>query len=277
LQKSNKDLKRAQRKIRKSYKELKSLDVEKDKFISVAAHELKTPLTVIGGYSQLLKDDKIGIKKRKRFLTILGDESKRLSQLVSEMLDLSRIDLDAVRYNVERVDIYKFMKNIEHEFVPKIREKRLKYQFNLKKNLPRIEIDRNKLQQILTNVLSNSIKYTLKGKVIVEVIKKGKNIEFSVTDTGIGIDKKYHKKIFERFFNIETPALKEVDSTGLGLSIVKEYVENLGGKIWLKSELRKGSTFYIKLPIKTKLKSDNERVRFLYEKNKVNRKTYKKK
>jgi signal transduction histidine kinase len=265
LQGSNKKLRKAQIKLKKNVKQLEKLDEAKDHFISIAAHELKTPLTTISGYSQLLKKSKIikNPKKRKMFLQIVDNESKRLSQLVSEMLDLSRIDMGATRFNIENIDIYELMENIDYEFRNIIQKKGISYEFKLDKNLPKIKTDKDKLHEIITNLVSNSLKYSIKGKITVRAKKKNKNILFTVADTGKGIPKKYHKKIFERFFQVDSTLSREVGGTGLGLSIAKEYAERLGGKIWFKSKVGKGTTFFVKIPIKTKIKARSDRVKII--------------
>lgn len=265
LQNSNKKLKKSQKKLNKTLRGLKQLDEEKDHFISVAAHELKTPLTAITGYAQLLKRNKVikNARKRNLFLDIVDNESKRLSQLVSEMLDLSRIDMGATRFNIEQVNIYDVMEGVEHEFRHKVEEKKLKYEFKLQRNLPKMATDKDKLHEIIINLVSNSLKYSTKGKIIVRVKKKGAYIEFSVSDNGPGISKKYHKKIFQRFFQVDASLSRDVGGTGLGLSIVKEHVEKMNGKIWLKSKKGKGATFFVKLPIKAKINAPKERIKVI--------------
>ena len=255
LEQSNKNLKKAQSELRKNYKELKKLDVEKDNFISIAAHELKTPLTAIGGYAQLLKNDKMvsNSKKRHQFLDILEDESKRLSILVTDILNLSRLDLGVMRYFIEDVNIYSLIKNIENEFKPKLKSCKLKNEFIVQKGIPTIKTDKNKLHEILTNFLSNAIKYTPKGKITVKVERDGSFVKFSVEDTGIGIARKDYKKIFKRFSQIDSSLTRKHKGTGLGLSICKEFVTDLGGKIWFKSKAGKGTTFYFKLPFVSKV------------------------
>jgi signal transduction histidine kinase len=242
--------------LKKNYRELKQLDVKKDEFISIAAHELKTPLTSMSGYAQLLKREKVikNRKKRNEFLDILDQESQRQAQLVSEILNLSRIDLGVMKYIIEELDIYEFMKKIEDQYSIKIKEKGLKYEFKIDKNLPKIKTDKNKLYEIMTNLIINAVHYTPKGKITVKVSRKGKFIQFIVKDTGVGISKKYHKKIFERFFQVDSSYTREVGGTGLGLSLCKEYIEKMGGKIRVKSIKGKGSTFYFTIPIKAELK-----------------------
>lgn len=255
LEQSNKKLRKAETELSKNYKELKKLDVEKDEFISIATHELKTPLTAIGGYAQLLKDEKIAKNsgKRRQFLDVLDNESKRLSGLVTDILNLSRIDLGVMRYDIESVDIYELMKAVESEFGTKISQSGLEKEFALEKNLPKIDTDKYKLHEIMDNLISNAIKYTPKGKITIRVVKRGGFIQFSIEDTGIGIKRKDYIKIFKRFSQIDSSITRKYRGSGLGLSICKEYVDKLGGNIWFKSRLGKGSTFYFKLPIKSKV------------------------
>jgi signal transduction histidine kinase len=258
LEDSNRKLKKAEGSLRKNYKELKKLDVKKDEFISIAAHELKTPLTVMSGYANLLKDEKVirNQNKRKRFLDIIEDESKRQAQLVSEILDLSRIDLGVMKYVIEELNLYEFIKSLEDQFGPKIKENGLSYEFRIEDKLPKIETDKEKLYEILMNLINNAIKFTSEGKITVKIERNGDYIQFSVADTGIGISRKYYNKLFTRFFQVDSSYTRSVGGTGLGLSLCKEYTEKLGGDIWLKSKVGKGTTFYFRIPIKTTVKKN---------------------
>jgi len=258
LEDSNRKLKKAEGSLRKNYTELKKLDVKKDEFISIAAHELKTPLTVMSGYANLLKDEKVirNQNKRKRFLDIIEDESKRQAQLVSEILDLSRIDLGVMKYVIEELNLYEFIKSLEDQFGPKIKENGLSYEFRIEDKLPKIETDKEKLYEILMNLINNAIKFTSEGKITVKIERNGDYIQFSVADTGIGISRKYYNKLFTRFFQVDSSYTRSVGGTGLGLSLCKEYTEKLGGDIWLKSKVGKGTTFYFRIPIKTTVKKN---------------------
>jgi signal transduction histidine kinase len=253
LDETNRRLMEAQSQLKKSFKELKKLDVDKDRFISIAAHELKTPMTAISGFAQLLENEKIIENKeiRSKYLKIIETEIKRLSKLVTEVLDLSRIDLGTMKFTIEDVDIIKQMEEIKNEMTQRVSKKGLKLYFNIDRKLPIIKTDKEKLMEILINLIDNAVKYTPKGSIKVEIRKEGDHIKFSVADTGIGVSKKYFSRLFTRFYQIESPFTRKAGGTGLGLSICKEYVENLSGKIWLKSKVGKGTTFYFTLPIKT--------------------------
>lgn len=260
LDETNKKLLETQKKLKISLRELKKLDFEKDEFISVAAHELKTPMTAIHGFSQLLENEKIIKNKetRDRYLKIIKEEVERLSRLVTDVLDLSRADLGALKFTIEEVDIAKLLEETRNELLSKIKEKGLKLNVNIGNDLPTIMADREKLKQILINLIGNSLKFTEKGSIDVEVRRENNNVKFSVADTGIGIAKKDFGKVFKRFSQLESAYTRKVGGTGLGLSICKEMIKAMNGDIWFESRLGKGSKFSFLLPIKTggKLKED---------------------
>ncbi|MEM5794202.1 MAG: ATP-binding protein [Candidatus Aenigmatarchaeota archaeon] len=260
LNETNKKLLEAQKKLKKSYMELKKLDVEKDRFISIAAHELKTPMTAISGFAQLLKDEEIikDKEKRLRYLKIIEDEIKRLSALITDVLDLSRIDLGTIKVFVEEVNINEILNDVKNEMIELAKEKSLYLNVEVEKGISNVLTDREKLKRILLNLVSNSIKYTEKGGITIKAEKEGDEIKFSVSDTGIGIPKEHFNKIFTRFFQVSSPYTRKAKGSGLGLSICKELVELLGGRIWFDSEVGKGTTFYFTLPLKYKEKKTNK-------------------
>lgn len=257
LNETNKKLKKAQSELRKSFRELKKLDIEKDRFISIAAHELKTPLTTLHGFSQLLQNEKIlkDPEKRKKYLKIIEEETIRLSRLVTNVLELSRFDLGTLKLKIEDVKIPEILNDIKNQMEEDIKEKGLKLIIKTESKLPKIRTDKEKLREILINLISNSVKFTERGEITVECKKIDNNtVQFSVTDTGIGIPKSSYNKIFTRFFQVESPYVRKTKGSGLGLSICKALVETLGGKIWFKSKLGKGTTFFFTLPINFKSK-----------------------
>ncbi len=252
MDETNKKLVKLQRELKRSLRELKEADVKKNEFISIASHELKTPLTAIHGFSQLLQSPKIfnDYGKSKKYLKIMEKETQRLSKIVNDMLSLSRIDLGTIKQNLEETDIKKFMEDIERETKRMIKEKGLKYEFKIDENLSRIITDKEKLTEILLNLINNAVKFTPKGKIIVKAFKEKNNIHFVVKDTGIGISKENQKKIFDRFYQVDSSYTRKASGTGLGLSLCKEYLELMGGRIWIKSKLGRGSEFHFIIPIK---------------------------
>jgi len=248
---ANRELTEAHEKLQDSLKKLKEVDVKKDEFISIAAHELKTPLTSIHGFSQLLLNPSV-MKvsgKRSKYLSIIESETKRLSNLVTEILDLSRIDLGTIKFIIEDVNTSEILNDIKKEMEIQILSKGLKPVYRIESNLPKIATDKERLVQILMNLINNSVKYTPKGSITVKAYREKEFIHFAVKDTGIGIPKEHHSKIFQRFYQVDSSYTRASGGTGLGLSLCKEFVASLGGKIWFTSAFGKGSEFHFILPI----------------------------
>ena len=249
---ANRKLIKTQEELSESLKKLKETDIKKDQFISIAAHELKTPLTSIHGFSQLLQNKDVikDAEKRNKYLNIMDHETKRLSKLVTDILDLSRIDLGALKLAIEEIDLNEMMDGIQKEMNVQMKQKGLASEYDIEKGLPKITTDREKLTEIMINLINNSIKYTPSGKITVKVFREKENIHFMVKDTGIGIAKEHHTQIFERFYQVDSSYTRSAGGVGLGLSLCHEFVNALGGRIWFNSELGKGSDFHFTLPIK---------------------------
>jgi signal transduction histidine kinase len=256
VDKTNMELMEAQKQLKKSLAELEEVDIKKNQFISIAAHELKTPLTSIHGFSQLLLNKKVAenIKMRNNYLKIMDHETRRLANLVDDILDLSRIDMGTMKFNMEMIDINELLDSIRKEADVLIKKKGLKAEYEISKNLPKVRTDPEKLTQVLINLMNNAVKYTPRGKVTLDVSRDEGGIHFVVKDTGIGIPKNKHEKIFERFYQIDSSYTRSAGGTGLGLALCKEFIEMLGGEIWMNSEPKKGSEFHVSLPIKASLK-----------------------
>jgi signal transduction histidine kinase len=249
---SNRELVVTKGDLEESLRKLQEVDTKKDEFISIAAHELKTPLTSIHGFSQLLRDSKISIdtEKRNKYLEIIDKESMRLAKLVSEILDLSRIDMGTIRFALEEVDLNALSESLLKEMDGPIKAKGLKLESSIEKNLPKISTDRERLTQVVINLLTNAMKYTPSGKIMLAIGRDGANVRFSVKDTGIGIAKENHSRIFQRFYQVDSSYTRSAGGTGLGLSLCKEFVTKLGGEIWFESAFGKGSEFIFTLPLK---------------------------
>jgi methyl-accepting chemotaxis protein len=249
---ANVELKKSKKALEESYGKLKEVDVKKDEFISVAAHELKTPLTAIHGFSQLLKSEKTMKDKNstKKYLDIIDKETKRLANLVTNILELSRADLGTLKILYEKIDLKGLLNIVIKEMEVHAKSKRLSLEMDVEKDIGSVETDREKLTQILINLINNAIKYTPKGSIRLSVSKERGSIHFSVKDTGIGIAKENISNLFHRFYQVDSTYTRKVGGTGLGLSICKEYVNAMGGRVWVESELNKGSTFHFMIPIK---------------------------
>ena len=252
MEETNKNLVKTQQQLKETLKELKESDIKKDEFISIAAHELKTPLTSIHGFSQLLLSPGIAAdaEKRGKFLRIMEKESMRLAKLVNDILDLSRIDLGTIKVNNEEIDTSQLMDDVEREMDIPMKERGLRSEYDIEKGLPRMVTDQEKLREILMNIISNAIKYTPKGKISVKVWTEDGNLQVMVKDTGIGISEEQQKKLFHRFYQIDSSYTRKAGGAGLGLALSKEFVELMGGRIWIISQEGKGSEFHFTLPIR---------------------------
>jgi signal transduction histidine kinase len=251
MDEANTKLVKTQEELKRSLSELKEVDQKKNEFISIAAHELKTPLTSIHGFAQLLikAGGSFSAEKKAKYLKIVESETKRLAGLVNDILDLSRIDLGTIKMSYDKLDLHEFMSGMKKEMTIPIKEKGLKAKFSMGKNLPLITADREKLTQILINIINNAIKYTPKGSIIVGLEKEGGSVHFSVKDTGIGIKKENLERIFERFYQVDSSYTRAAGGTGLGLAITKEFIKLMGGRIWVESRPDMGSEFHFTLPV----------------------------
>ena len=231
---------------------LTALDKQKDEFISVAAHELKTPLTSIRGFSEVMHDDAIlaDVEKSKHYLDLISKNTNRLYDLVLDLVDSSRLSVGKLKLNMEEVNVDNLFNDIKENMSYSITTKGLIADFKIEPNLPHIQADYERVMQVLRNLISNSVKFTTSGMIALNICREGDFVKFIVKDTGQGIPKENYEYIFSRFYQVDSSATRKVGGSGLGLSICKGLVENMGGKIWFESELGKGSTFYFTIPIK---------------------------
>ncbi|RLC81977.1 MAG: hypothetical protein DRI61_03125 [Chloroflexi bacterium] len=228
------------------------IDRMKTEFISTVSHELRTPMTSIKGYTDLLYMGMVGElnERQKRFLRIVKNNADRLATLVSDILDISRIESGRIRLNLQPVDLTEVLDEVTPVFQRTIEEKSLNYIVNIPDDLPPLWADRDRLNQILTNLISNACNYTTEGGTVkVEARVVDDKVQVDVTDTGIGIAPEDLPKVFDRFFRADNPVVRQSPGTGLGLSITKAFVEMHGGEIWVRSQLGKGSTFSFTIPI----------------------------
>lgn len=238
--------------LRTANERLKELDVEKDNFLNMASHELNTPLAAIKGYLSMILDEHIGgqlSETHKKYLSNVNVSAKRLSHMVKDLLNVSRIKQHRIHLIYSEVDVNALIEQSVAEVKPNINEMKHTLAVHLDKNMPKTWADSDRVQEIIINLLGNSIKYTNEGgQIEVHSEHDAKNILVYVKDNGIGIDKANFSKIFGQFEQGSNNQ-NQMKGTGLGLFIVKNLVEIHGGKIWFESELGKGTTFYFTLPI----------------------------
>lgn len=235
-----------------NYKQVEKL---KSDFVSIASHELRTPLTVVNGYLSLLTSGDLGKlsdahknPQQEGILKKVYLETKRLSSLVEDLLNISRIEEGRLRVDLEPIDLAKLAQETVAEYNLLAESKNLNMEF-VGGEKPMVVLgDSNRLKQVFTNLIDNALKYTEKGKVVVKVTKEVGEVVVSVTDTGPGIPPKLQGIIFEKFQQAPGSYLKENNGTGLGLFIVKGIVELHLGKVWLESKAGVGTTFFFSLP-----------------------------
>ena len=230
----------------------REIDQAKTEFVSLASHQLKTPLSAINWYSEMVLEEEVGPlnEKQKEYLKNLYDANRRMVELVNSLLNVSVIDLGAFAVEPSPTDFSAVADEVLTELKPQIDLKKLRLDKEYDKQVPSINADPKLLRIIFHNLLSNAVKYTAPNGVIGLALKKeGDNILIRVTDTGYGIPAADQGKIFTKLFRADNVRDKEAEGTGLGLYIVKAVVEAGGGRIWFDSLEGRGTSFFITLPL----------------------------
>lgn len=229
---------------------LKELEKIRQDFVANVSHELRTPLTTIKGYAETLLEGALREEVAFQFVQVIKRHTDRLTKIVEDLLMLSKIESKEFQLKVEVISL----RDLIDDVIDFVKEPAEKKKISISRNeIPSslaLEADRNYLEQVLTNLLDNAIKYTPEGgRVTISAIEKDRGeIQFSIEDNGIGIPKEDIPRIFERFYRVDKGRSQELGGTGLGLSIVKHLVQAHGGRVWVESQLGKGSTFYFTLP-----------------------------
>ena len=223
-------------------------------FVSLASHQLRTPLSAIKWYLEILMSERAGKlnEKQNQYLKEIYRSAERAINLVNDLLDVSRIQEGEIHLDLRPIRIDKVVEEIVDNFATLIRSTQVKINFEIINGpLPEVEADQDKLKRVIVNLLSNSIKYTpAGGKVRIAVEKEKNYIRASVTDSGVGIPREEQIQIFQKFFRSANVVKMVPDGTGLGLFIAKSLVEAMGGKIGFQSKEGQGTTFYFTLPLK---------------------------
>lgn len=244
-------------KVHKSYKELQAQNAkvlaaieEKQRFFRSISHELRTPLTSVIAFSELLiedTDEPLTSRQKMALERVVGNAYKLLS-LVNDLLDLSKLEVHKMTVELTSVKLDRFLTQLIDNMVPLARDRNIAVKLSIPPNMPDIYTDEQKLGQILLNLLSNAIKFTREGSVNIAVLKNGKSISISVTDTGVGISPDDIKDIFREFYQGSKRG-KGQRGTGLGLAIAQKLAILLGGKLTVESTEGIGSTFTLSLPV----------------------------
>ena len=256
----------------------KELEEERERmdFISTASHEMRTPVASIEGYLGLAMNPATATvdERAMQYLNKAHESSQHLGRLFQDLLDTTKLDDGKIRTHMEPVEIVSVVKEYADAQLPNIKAKGLNYQFGTNDadkqfgglNINQViyaSIDRDFLQEIINNLIENAIKYTPAGWITVNVKADDYNVQIIVEDTGIGIPRDETEHIFQKFYRVDNSDTREIGGTGLGLALVKQRVELMGGKIWVESEQGKGSRFIVMVPRLSKETYDQQR--FLFE------------
>lgn len=230
------------------------LNKMKNEFVSVASHQLRTPLSAIKWEVEVLTTkQKKGLNaKQLSILENINNLSFRMTRLVNDLLDVARIDQKRLILRKEPVDLVNITNKIINEVETLAKSRNIEISFNVaKKKMPLVLGDPERLKLVVENLISNSIKYiTKRGKIDIKLVKKDSSLIFSIRDNGVGIPEEQQDQIFDKFFRSDNIVKYQTEGTGLGLYITKNIIEQSGGKIWFQSIENVGSEFSFSLPIK---------------------------
>ncbi len=241
------------------FEQVREANEAKSEFMNTASHELKIPMTSIKGYAKLLAMGAVGqlSEQQKDFLTVISNNVDRMDRLVSNLLDVSRIEAGRIRLELEDVQMCDVINEVVESAKTQIEKKNLSLHLDVDKNLPQIRADYNRMVQIMNNLVSNAYKYTPEGGAITVSAKPYngnlEGIAVSVKDTGYGISQEDQEKLFTNFFRSSDQNIRDQPGTGLGLAITKKMIESHGGQLTLDSEPGKGSCFTFTMPLVSKI------------------------
>jgi PAS domain S-box-containing protein len=252
LTESNERIKHINKELNLARKKAEESDKLKSAFLANMSHEIRTPMNAIIGFSEILLRPNITPEKQKTFTNVLNASCNQLLTIINDVLDISKIETGQMNLLESETNLNTILRNLHSLFTPNATNKgnELRFSFDLSDDQSLVVTDETKLNQILTNLISNAVKFTDNGKIGFGYKVKGENLEFFVEDSGIGISPENHNLIFDRFRQVDMSTSRSFGGTGLGLSISKAFIEMLGGTIGVESELGKGSRFAFTIPYK---------------------------
>ena len=227
-----------------------NLDVLRKDFVANVGHELKTPITTIKSYTETLMKASLNREAQLRFLGIIDRESDRMTHLVTDLLQLSNMDAKRTNWEPVSMDAYEVVTAILESLQPMIKERHHKVYLDIPVDIRPFLADKHGAYQVITNILTNAFKYTTyAGKIEIIGRNFGSRVHIQIKDNGIGISRRDLDRIFERFYRVEKGRSRAMGGSGLGLSIAKDIMENMGGRIRIKSELNVGTEVLLSFPM----------------------------
>lgn len=236
------------------FNKLKEVDQMKDEFISMASHELRTPITAIKGYVSMFIDGSFGVitEQGKKGFAIIESSIRRLADLVEDLLDVSRIEQSRLQVNLAPVDLHEVITTTLDELQINAQSKHIALSFPTpKEKIPLVLADKDKLRQVLVNLVGNAIKYTKQGSVLVtaQTQDTGSSAIVKIKDTGVGMSAQERQNLFTKFYRVQNETTKGIIGTGLGLWITKQLVNLMGGEIFVDSIVGTGTEFSFTIPV----------------------------
>lgn len=239
--------------IERDITKAKEIDRAKTEFVSLASHQLRTPLSIINWYSEMLLQGDTGkiTSKQKSYVDEIHQTNRRMINLVNALLDVSKIDMGAFPIEISRVNLKEISDSVLGDFILQIKSKKIIIEKDYEATLSDIEADPKIIRVIIQNLLSNAIKYSKNGgRVVIALGKQGQDTLIRVGDNGIGIPLNQQAKIFTKLFRADNAREVDPDGNGLGLYLVKSLIDEIGGRIWFESSGKKGTIFFVTLPLK---------------------------
>ena len=243
--------KRAEQIIRENEIRLKELNATKDKLFSIIAHDLRSPFSAILGFSELLidKTEDFDVAESEKYLGIINSSAKNMLILLDNLLNWAKAQTGQLSYKSEKINLSSMVQNIFEISTPIAKTKSISLNYNQTDDIE-VYADVNMLNIVLRNLMCNAIKFTnSNGKIVIYALKNQNNIEVTVSDNGVGMNEETLNQLFKIDSNITTAGTADEKGSGLGLILCKEFIEKQGGKIWVESELGKGSNFKFTLPL----------------------------
>ncbi len=233
---------------RAAMEQLEKVNRAKSEFVSIVSHEFRTPLTGIQGFSEMMKDEDLTVAEMKEYASDINKDAHRLNRMITEMLDLDRMEAGRMTIHPEATDLNAIISEAADRVRPNAPGHPIT--LTLDPGLAPFSADRDRLTQVVANLLSNAVKYSpTGGEIVVTTARDGSNARLTVRDHGMGIPTDQLETIWERYSRVETDTTRGIQGTGLGLPIVRQIVTMHGGKVWAESEVGRGSTFHVLLPL----------------------------